>query len=249
MLWRRLKRLRADDHADKQQNGNDGDERNDRQQQGGEAEEAHDRHADAGGQRIADTSAHGLPARMPDIDGRREGGAQESPADGAQAVGQHHLAQGKLIAAGGSGFDVVDDLREIEDAKRNGGNQQRPDHLGRHVEHIAGKRWQMQRHALEGSAHGVGFHHLGQAKRDGAPGQTGTDDHHGKTARNTERQAHPPDPVEQQDHEAQKTDPGAAENLEGGTQGNEGDGHAGQRAQHGGARRVFTDGRPGNHAE
>ena len=53
---------------------------------------------DARRQRVADPPADRLPARVADVDGRRERAAEERADHGADAVGQQDLAQVVVVA-------------------------------------------------------------------------------------------------------------------------------------------------------
>ena len=129
----------ADHEADIEQDRQDRDERHHREQQRRQAEEADQRDDDAGRERIADAAAHRLPARMADIDRRRERAAEERADDGADAVGEQDVAQIVAVARRRRAFDVVHALGEIVDAERNGGDQQRRD-IGEAGEHVGARQ-------------------------------------------------------------------------------------------------------------
>ena len=74
---RRGERLCPDHETDEQQDRDEGLDRDDGQEQADQPEEADHCDDDAGRQRVADPAADGLPAGVADVDGRREGAAQE----------------------------------------------------------------------------------------------------------------------------------------------------------------------------
>ena len=92
-----------------------------------ETEEADERDRDAGGERIADASADGLPAGVADVHRGRERAAEHRADDRADAVGEQDLAQVVVVARRRRALDVVHRLGEIVDAERYRGDEQRRD--------------------------------------------------------------------------------------------------------------------------
>ena len=117
-LRRALERLRANQHADVEQDRRDRDDRNDGQQQRDDAEPRQDDHHDAGRGRVADAAAHRLPARMADIDRVDERVAHQAADQADHAVGGQHARRRIGIAGGFGALDVVHRLDQIVDAER-----------------------------------------------------------------------------------------------------------------------------------
>ena len=116
---RGLERLRADQHADIEQDRRDRDHRHQRQQHRDDAEPRQHHDHDAGRGRIADPAAHRLPAGMADIDRVDEGVAHQAADQADDAVGGQHPG-GRIFVAGGLGaFDIVHRLDQIVDAERD----------------------------------------------------------------------------------------------------------------------------------
>ena len=120
MLDRRgLERLRADQHADIEQDRRDRDHGHQCQQDRDDAEPRQQHHHQAGRRRITDPPAHRLPAGMADIDGVDEGIAHQAADQADDAVGGQH-ARGRVFVAGRfRAFDIVHGLDEVIDAERD----------------------------------------------------------------------------------------------------------------------------------
>ena len=118
-----LERLRADQHADVEQDRRDRDDRDERRHQRDDAEpREHDDH-DAGRGGVADAAAHRLPAGMADIDGVDVRIAHQAADEADHAVGREH-ARGRVFVAGrGGAHDVVHRFDEIVDAEGNRGDE------------------------------------------------------------------------------------------------------------------------------
>ena len=131
--------LRADQHADVEQDRRDGDHRNERQHQRDDAEPGQHDHHDPGRRRIADPAAHRLPARMADVDRVDERIAHQAADQADDAVGGQH-ARGRIAVAGRRrAFDVVHGLDQIVDAERDRGDQDDAEELEA-GEHVADRR-------------------------------------------------------------------------------------------------------------
>ena len=87
------------------------------------AEPAEHEHHDAGGEGIADATAHRLPARMADVDGVDEGVAHQAADERDDAVGGEHAGGGEVVARGLGALDVVERLDQIVDAEGDRGDQ------------------------------------------------------------------------------------------------------------------------------
>ena len=92
---RRLERLRADQHADVEQDRRDRDHRDDGEHQRDDAEPRQHDHHHAGRRRVADAAAHRLPAGMADIDRVDERVAHQAADQADDAVGGQH-ARGRI---------------------------------------------------------------------------------------------------------------------------------------------------------
>ncbi len=122
-LRRFLERLRADQHADVEQDRQDRDDRDERRQQRDDAEPGEHEDHDAGRRRIADAAAHRLPAGMADIDRVDERVAHQAADQADDAVGGQHARGREGIAGGRGALDIVHRLDEIVDAERDRGDQ------------------------------------------------------------------------------------------------------------------------------
>ena len=120
---RGLERLRADQHADIEQDRRDRDDRHQRQQQRDDAEPGQDDDHQAGRGGIADAAAHRLPAGMADIDRVDERVAHQAADQADDAVGGEHPRGRIMIARGFRAFDIVHRLDQVVDAERDGGDQ------------------------------------------------------------------------------------------------------------------------------
>src|SRR6185312_12089934 len=245
---RRLKRLSTDDEADIEQDRQDRDQWHHRQQQRRQAQETDQRDDDAGGQRIADTSANRLPARMADIDRGRKRAAEDRADDGADAVGKQDVAQAVIVTRRRGAFDVVHAFSEIIDAERDRGDKQRR-YVGEAPEHIAADPRQPYAKLGEGGADLAGFHHVAPAEHGDHPRDYRADDHRRETARDAERQPNIGGPADQDDAERNERYPRHLPHLERGTHRDVGDGYARERAEHGRTRREAPDGRPDERAD
>ena len=122
-MRRFLERLRADQHADVEQDRQDRDDRDQRHHQRDDAEPGQHQHDDAGHRGIADAAAHRLPAGMADIDGVDERIAEQAADQADDAVGGQHPRGREGIAGGRGALDVVHRLDQIIDAERDRGDQ------------------------------------------------------------------------------------------------------------------------------
>ena len=235
---RGLERLRADQHADVEQDRRDRDHRNQRQHHRDDAEPRQHDHHDAGRRRIADAAAHRLPAGMADIDRVDEGIAHQAADQADDAVGGQH-ARGRIFVAGGRGaFDVVHRLDEIVDAERDRGDQDDAEELEAR-EHLADRR---QRHReaeiREGVADALDAHAAeSETEQVRAPGDQHADRDGDQAGRNALRIFHAAEPAHQDDGEADQADLRRHEHLQRRPHRDEGDGDAGQRAEQRRARR------------
>ena len=93
LLRRFLERLRADQHADVEQDRQDRDHRDQADDQRDDAEPRQHQHHHAGRGGIADPPAHRLPAGMADIDGVDERIAEQAADQADDAVGRQHLGR------------------------------------------------------------------------------------------------------------------------------------------------------------
>ena len=134
-LGRLLERLRADQHADVEQDRRDRDHGHQREQQRDDAEPGQRDHHQAGRGRVADAAAHRLPAGMADVDRVDEGVAHQAADQADHAVGGEHLRGGERVAGGFRALDVVHRLDEVVDAERDGGDQDDAEELeaGEHL--------------------------------------------------------------------------------------------------------------------
>ncbi len=121
--WRGLERLRADQHADVEQDRRDRDHRHQRQQHRDDAEPRQDDHHHARGGREADATAHRLPAGMADIDRVDERVAHQATDQADDAVGGQHARGGIVIARRFRALDIVHRLDQVVDAEGNGCHQ------------------------------------------------------------------------------------------------------------------------------
>ena len=128
-LRRGLERLRADQHADVEQDRRDRHDGDHIEQQRDDAEARQHDHHHAGRRRIADAAAHRLPAGMADIDGVDERVAHQRADAAEHAVGGQHARRWISVAGGFGAFHVVHGLDQIIDAEGNGGDQNGADEL------------------------------------------------------------------------------------------------------------------------
>ena len=124
-----LEGLRADQHADVEQDRQDRDHRDQARDQRHDSEPGQHQHHHAGRGGIADPPAHRLPARMADVDGVDERIAEQATDQADDAVGRQHLGGRKRVARRRGALDVVHRLDEIIDAERNRGDQYDSDEL------------------------------------------------------------------------------------------------------------------------
>ena len=94
-----LEGLRTDEHADIEQDGQDGHARDQRQHHRDRPKPAEQDHRDPRRRRIADSASHRLPARMADIDRVDERIAHEASDQAYHAVRAEHAGCGKLSPA------------------------------------------------------------------------------------------------------------------------------------------------------
>ena len=136
-LRRFLKSLRADQHADVEQDRQDRDHRDQRHHQRDHAEPGQHDHQQAGRGRVADAAAHRLPARMADIDRVDEWIAHEAADQAHHAVRRQHPRGRERIARGRGALHVVHRLDEIVDAEWDRGDEDDAQKLeaGEHVVH------------------------------------------------------------------------------------------------------------------
>ena len=124
LLRRLLEGLRADQHADVEQ------DRQRWRRPGSSAsitemmpnQREHDHH-DAGRGRVADAPAHRLPARMADVDGVDERIAHQAADQADDAVGGQHARGREAVAGHRRALDVVHRLDQVVDAEGNRGDQ------------------------------------------------------------------------------------------------------------------------------
>ena len=92
-----LEGLRADQHADVEQDRQDRDDGDQARDQGHDAEPGQHQHHHAGRGGIADPPAHRLPAGMADVDGVDERIAEQATDQADHAVGRQHLGRRERV--------------------------------------------------------------------------------------------------------------------------------------------------------
>ncbi len=93
--------------------GCDGDERVEHRGDAGKADRSDGEGIEQG---VDPARAHGLPAGVADVDGRREAGAEEAAGNRAEAVDDERAGGGVGVAPGFCGFEVLQRAGEVEEA-------------------------------------------------------------------------------------------------------------------------------------
>ena len=242
MRRRGLERLRADQHADVEQDRRDRDQRDQRQHQRDDAEPGQHDHHDPGRGRIADPSAHRLPAGMADIDRVDEGIAHQAADQADDAVRGQHLRGREVVAGGFRALHVVHGFDQIVDAERNRGDEDDAEEFETR-EHVAECRYRHREaemseragHLLEAHAAEI------EAEQGRAPGDQHAGRDRDQSGRNALGISHAAEPAHQDDGKADQTDLRRQEHFQRRPHRDEGDRHTGERTEQRSARRDLAD--------
>jgi hypothetical protein len=177
-----------------------------------------------------------------DIDRVYERVAHEAADQADHAVGGEHAGGGEGVAAGLGTLDIVHGLDEVVDAERDRRDQDDAQELEAREDVVHGRQRHPEAEARDRLAH-LGEAHAAQIESDRGrgPGDQHASRDGDEAGRDAARVAQAPEPGDQDHGEAHDPDHGCGEHLEGRPHRDEGDRHAGQRAQEGGAGRDPAD--------
>ncbi len=209
------------------------------EQEGHGAGEADDGDGDGVEDGIAGARAEGFPAGMADVDGGREGIAEEDADNGADPVDEEGGAGVELVAGGLGAFEVEHGSYDVEHGHgdKNGGVG--PDAV---VAEEAGEFVRDGHGRVEaemgvaGPWRGGGHLQAAEHPRSGSAGEDG-DEAGGQAKRPTDA----PAVADEDEHRGEDSDERRGENLEDETHRDESDAYAGERGEQRGARRVLAN--------
>src|SRR6185436_18057754 len=108
-----LKRLRADEHADVQQDRGDGYDRDQRHHHGDDAEPCQEDYEYAGCSGIANAPTDRFPAWVANVNSKDERVPHQAADQADETVSGQHARSGEAVSSSCRAFDVVDRFHQI----------------------------------------------------------------------------------------------------------------------------------------